>query len=68
MGSTQLPGLIDVSKTGQVQKNASQSNYRIMLYGNCLTAISRQKAKSDYRTIMLNGNCLTATPGQKDKK
>lgn len=68
MGSTQLPGLIDVSKTDQVQKNASQSNYRIMLYGNCLTAISKQKTNSDYRTIMLNGNCLTATLGQKDKK
>lgn len=40
LGAVQLPGVLDVSGTAQVENNASQSTTRIFLYGECDEAIS----------------------------
>lgn len=40
IGAKLLPGLVDVTKTPQVQVNESQSHERIFFYGLCATTIS----------------------------
>jgi GNAT superfamily N-acetyltransferase len=39
IGAKQLPGVVDVSKTDQVQVNASQSHERLFFHGQCTEAI-----------------------------